>query len=175
MSDWIEAVKFHSAVHAASNGQPRYGIVTSVDPVNHAVKVSIEPDGVETGWISDGAVAAGNLRIACPSEVGTQVVLVAVEGDAEHLVVIARLFDTVATAPVSPATAQPVQPGEIGLFLSGGTYLHLTAGGLFVGGDVTVSGTLTATGDIVSGGISLQHHLHDGVQTGQGRSGPPSL
>ncbi|WP_428375204.1 phage baseplate assembly protein V [Lichenicoccus sp.] len=175
MSNWVEAIKFHSAAHAASNGQPRYGIVTSVDPTNHAVKVSIEPDGVETGWIPDGALAAGSLRIACPSEVGTQVLLSAVEGDAEHPVVVARLFDTAATAPVSPATSQPVQPGEIGFFLSGGTYLHLTQAGLFVGGDITVAGTLTASGDIVSGGISLQHHVHDGVQTGEGRSGPPNL
>jgi phage baseplate assembly protein gpV len=173
MRNWIEAVKLHSAVHATSMGQPRHGTVTSVDPVNHAVKVMIEPDGVESGWIPDGVIAAGGLKIACPSEVGTQVLVVSVEGDAEHPVVVGRLFDTVVTPPTSPATSQPVQPGEIGVFLEGGTYLHMTKGGVFIGGNVTVSGTLTATGDVVAGQISLQEHLHSAVQSGNDVSGPP--
>ncbi|WP_240759398.1 phage baseplate assembly protein V [Lichenicoccus roseus] len=175
MPDWIEAVKFHSAVHSASNGQPRYAIVTSVDPANHAIKARIEPDGVETGWIPDSAVAAGGLKIACPSEVGTQVLLLAVEGDTEHPVVVGRLFDTVSAPPVSPATSQPVQPGEVGVFLQGGVYLHLTPAGVFIAGDVRIAGTVTSTGDVVAGEISLQLHVHGAVQAGQGRSGPPSF
>ncbi len=173
MQSWIEAVKLHSAVHATATGQPKHGIVTSVDPVNHAVKVTIEPDGVESGWIPDGAIAAGGLKIACPSEVGTQVLLVAVEGDGEHPVVVARLFDTVVTAPVSPATSQPVQAGEIGIFLAGGVYLHMAADGIHIGGNVMIHGSVTATADILAGGISLQRHVHSQVQTGNGVSGLP--
>ena len=173
MQSWLEALKLHSAVHATAGGQPRHGIVTSVDPVNHAVKVRIEPEGVESGWIPDGVLAAYGLKIACPSEVGTQVLLVAVEGDAEHPVVVARLFDTTVTAPTSPATSAPVQPGEIGVFLASGVYLHLTQSGLHVGGDLTINGSITATGDIVTSDISLQQHLHSQVQTGESLSGPP--
>lgn len=40
-------------------------------------------------------------------------------------------------------------------------------------GDVTVSKTLTATTDVVGAGKSLKGHLHTGVQTGGGVSGPP--
>lgn len=173
MQNWLEAIKLHSAVHANAIGQPKHGIVTSVDPINHAVKVMIQPDGVESGWIPDGVIAAGGLKIACPSEVGTQVLLVAVEGDAEHPVVIARLFDTVVTAPISPATAQPVQAGEIGIFLTGGVYLHLTQDGIYMGGDVTIRGSVTTTGDVLAGSISLRQHVHSGVQLGNGISGPP--
>ena len=173
MQSWIEAIKLHSAVHTTATGQTKHGIVTSVDIVNHAVKVTVEPDGVESGWIPDGAVAAGGLKISCPSEVGTQVLLVAVEGDAEHPVVIARIFDTVVTVPVSPATSRPVQAGEIGIFLNSGTYLHMTPSGTFLGGDLAISGSLTATADIVSAGVSLQHHVHSAVQSGNETSGPP--
>lgn len=173
MRNWIEAIKLHSAVHATVMGQPRHGTVTSVDPVNHAVKVMIEPDGVESGWIPDGVMAAGSLKIACPSEVGTQVILVSVEGDAEHPMVIGRLFDTIVTPPVSPATSQPVQAGEIGVFLEGGAYLHLTQGGIFIGGNVTINGSLTTTGDVTAGKVSLQQHLHSEVQSGTDVSGPP--
>ncbi len=173
MHNWLEALKLHSAVHATAAGQPRHGIVTSVDPVNHAVKVTIEPEGVESGWIPDGVLAACGLKIACPSEVGTQVLLIAVEGDAEHPVVVARLFDTSVTAPNSPVTSKPVQPGEIGIFLASGVYFHLTPEGLYLGGKLTIDGSVAATGDIVASGISLQQHLHSEVQTGDSLSGPP--
>ncbi|WP_428394133.1 phage baseplate assembly protein V [Lichenicoccus sp.] len=173
MRAWIEAVKLHSASHTAATGLARHGIVTSVDPVNHAIKVSVEPDGVESGWIPDAAVAAGGLKISCPSEVGTQVLLLPVEGDAEQPVVIARLFDTVETVPVSPATSQPVQPGEIGIFLKSGPFLHLTPSGIYLGGDVMVSGTVKVTGDVVAAGISLDHHVHLDVKAGSDVSGAP--
>ena len=173
MQSWVESVKLHSAVHAAAAGRPRHGIITSVDPVNHAVKVMIQPDGIESGWIPDGVVAAGGLKIACPSEVGTQVLLSAVEGDAEHPVVVARLFDTVITTPVSPATSQPVQPGEIGIFLASGVYLHVTSAGMFFGGNLTINGSVNVTGDVMSGKVSLQQHVHSAVQSGQDVSGPP--
>ena len=175
MRGWIETIKLHSAVHTASNGQPKHGVVTAVDPVNHAVKVTIEPDGVESGWIPDGVIAAAGLKIACPSEVGTQVLLVPVEGDAEHPVVVARVFDTIMTAPVSPATSQPVQAGEIGIFVPGGVYLHMTKAGIYLGGPVVIEGSLSATGDIVSNQISLQQHLHTQVQPGTGISGRPEI
>lgn len=90
------------------------GIVSAVDPVNHAIKVRIQPDNVETGWIADvGGVQAGDLRIACPSEPGTHVVLLPLEGDAEHLVAVGAVFDTIVTAPVSPLNGKTVQPGEM--------------------------------------------------------------
>ena len=173
MRGWIEAIKLNSAVHTTATGQTRHGIVTSVDAVNHAVKVTIEPEGVETGWIPDGVIAAAGLRIACPSEVGTQVLLVAVEGDAEHPIVVARIFDTVMVPPNSPATSQPVQPGELGVFLASGVYMHLMQSGIVLGGSVTINGQLTVTGDVVADGISVQQHVHSEVRAGQDVSGPP--
>lgn len=173
MTDWLETIKLHAATQVAAIGQPRHALVTSVDAVSHAVKVSIQPDGIESGWIPDGALATAGLRIACPAEIGTQVLVVPVEGDPEHPVVVARLFDVSITAPTSPATGQPVQPGEIGLFLRGGAYLHLTKDTVYVGGRLVLDGMLQATGDVMAGGISLETHLHGEVEPGTGVSGAP--
>ena len=38
---------------------------------------------------------------------------------------------------------------------------------------VKINGQLQVTGDIISGAISLEHHIHSGVATGGGVSGPP--
>ena len=173
MSDWLETVKLHAATQAGALGQPRHALVTSVDAVSHAVKVTIQPEGLESGWIPDGAIAASGLRIACPSEIGTQVLVVPVEGDAEHPVVVARLFDVTLMPPSSPATGSPVQPGELGIFLDGGNYVHLTKGSLFFKGTVVLDGTLTVSGDVVAAQVSLAGHVHSAVQPGHGMSGAP--
>ncbi len=173
MSDWLETVKLHAATQAGALGQPRHALVTSVDAVSHAVKVTIQPEGLESGWIPDGAVAASGLRIACPAEIGTQVLVVPVEGDAEHPVVVARLFDVTLMPASSPATGSPVQPGEIGIFLDGGNYVHLTTGNIFIKGTVVLDGTLSVTGDVVAANVSLASHVHSAVQPGQGASGAP--
>lgn len=173
MADWLETIKFHAAKQVAALGQPRHALVTSVDAVSHSVKVTIQPEGIESGWIPDAAIAAAGLRIACPAELGTQVLVVPVEGDAEHPVVIARLFDVSITPPIGPATGQQVQPGEIGIFLDRGVYLHMTGDGIFMRGKLVIDGTVEANGDIVAAGVSLKTHVHDGVQAGQGLSGMP--
>lgn len=175
MVDWIETVKLHAAKQVAAIGQPRHALVTSVDATAHAVKVTIQPEGIESGWIPDASLAAAQgLKIACPTEIGSQVLVVPVEGDSEHPVLIARVFDVTTQPPTSPATDKVVQPGELGIFLENGNYLHLTAAGIYLKGSVTVDGSLTATGDIVASGVSLTTHIHDEVQSGQGKSGMPA-
>lgn len=154
-------------------GRPRHGVVSAVDPTTHSVKVTIQPEGVVSGWIPDPGIACAGLRIACPAETGTQVLLVAVEGDAEHPVIVARLFDTTMLPPVSPFTSKPVQPGEIGIFLGDGTALHISAGMISMKGQLNVEGSIAVTGDVTANGISLDHHQHGGVQTGSNLTAQP--
>lgn len=40
-------------------------------------------------------------------------------------------------------------------------------------GGVHVDGTLTVTGDVIAGNVSLMHHVHSGVQAGSDLSGQP--
>ena len=43
-----------------------------------------------------------------------------------------------------------------------------------INGDVQVNGKLTASDDVVGGGISLMTHTHSGVQSGGAMTGPPA-
>ena len=96
-----------------------------------------------------------------------------VEGDAEHPVVVARLFDVSITPPTSPATGKPVQAGEIGVFLDGGCYMHLSKTSIFLGGTIVIDGSVQVDGDVVAAGVSLVGHVHQGTQPGSGMSGTP--
>ncbi|WP_019091674.1 phage baseplate assembly protein V, partial [Komagataeibacter europaeus] len=98
---------------AGAQAQPGFGLVSAVDPVNHAVKVMAQPAGVETGWLPWAAMQVGSLRIACPPDIGTHVLVVHVEADAEHGVAVMPVYDAVVMPPASPATGSPAQPGEM--------------------------------------------------------------
>ena len=98
---------------ANAQAQPGFGLVSAVDPVNHAVKVTAQPAGVESGWLPYAAMQVGSLRIACPPDIGAHVLLVRLEGDGEHAVCACPVYDTVVMPPISPATGRPAQPGEI--------------------------------------------------------------
>ena len=168
-----DSLHLQTAVHSAHQGQARHALVTAVDPTNHSVKVTLQPEGVVTGWLPDPGMACGGLRICCPCEVGTQVLTVPVEGDSEHPVVVARLFDTTILPPTSPGTGKPVQPGEVGFFLANGVYLHLSNDGLFINGTLKINGSVEVTGDVTSQSISLIGHVHGGVSTGSQTTNVP--
>lgn len=55
----------------------------------------------------------------------------------------------------------------------GSTTLELTSSGLTIHGDITVTGKINTTGDVVAGSISLMHHLTTAVTSGSSLSGPP--
>jgi phage baseplate assembly protein gpV len=61
------------------------------------------------------------------------------------------------------------------LILNGDNTASLTAsGGLTINANVAVNGSVTATQDVKAGSISLQDHVHGGVQGGAGDTGPPT-
>ena len=73
--------------------------------------------------------------------------------------------------------------GQTRIRMNAAGWIHLEQGDLHVdiGNEqivmtattVKINGQLQVTGDIISGAISLEHHVHSGVQTGGGTSGPP--
>ncbi|GAJ28016.1 baseplate assembly protein [Acidomonas methanolica] len=171
----MSEARFVAAAMANRVAHTVHGIVSAVDPVNHAVKVRVQPENVETGWIADAAFAqAGDLRIACPSAVGTHVVLQPLEGDGEHFVLAGVVYDTVMAAPVSPWTGAVAQPGEIlvmagcgappaagsaeesaGEATPGAGWLHVTAGGVFLGAGGTRVAVSASGLACVAGAASL--------------------
>lgn len=66
--------------------------------------------------------------------------------------------------------------GNIRLVVPDGQKVYVT-GDTDITGDLVVHGQITADDDVLaggSGGVSLENHVHSGVQTGSGDTGPPT-
>ncbi|MBV1835662.1 phage baseplate assembly protein [Acetobacter estunensis] len=77
-----------------------------------------------------------------------------------------------------------LQPGEVTVYHPRtGSRIDLKADGsvaispankkLTIAADIAVSGKITATGDVVANGVSLDTHKHSGVKSGSDTSGAP--
>ena len=179
MDRLLSALRRHSSDLDARNAQPRCALVTSVDADSHTCRVTIQPEGVLSGWIPVPAMGVGGVAIVSPPSVGDQVFVNFQEGDHEHPIVVGRLFSAADLPPTSSATGRSVQSGELGIFADGawihiaGGVVHAQASKFQIKGDVELDGKLTATGDIIAGTVSLQQHVQTGVKAGQDISGPP--
>ncbi len=70
----------------------------------------------------------------------------------------------------SPSAVTVIAP-SVSVSASGGA--TITAPTLQIHGDVSISGSMTAVGDVGGAGVSLHNHTHGGVQTGTGHTGAP--
>jgi uncharacterized protein involved in type VI secretion and phage assembly len=172
------------------------GIITSYDPNAYAVKVMLQPEGFETGWIPFPSVFVGNGYGAYfGPEIGQAVSVTFAEGDKDNGR-ISKLFYNNVEVPVGGANA--VQSGEIlladksgnsirwspnqnKLIIAAGKELDQNVGtnwNVAVQGNasIAVTGSIDITaagGDITINGVSHMHHVHSGVQTGSGNTGAP--
>ena len=157
----LNAHKLAAQGIAARTAAPRYGVVQSVDPANHAAKVTVQPEGVLTGWLPIMSHSIGNgwgvVSLPLP---GTQVILTPQEGDGEEWAIAGRVFDTAALPPSVPAAISGApsnaQPGEIALVSQAGAVVRLAADGTIymlapqinIQGSARISGNLEVDGDI---------------------------
>lgn len=147
---------------AERTASARYGVIQSIDPANHAAKVTVEPEGVLTGWLPIKTTAIGNgwgiVSLPAP---GTQVQLLPQEGDGEEWAVAGAVFDTEAMPPSVPSAIDGsnsnAQPGEHLIVGQAGNVLRLCAdGSVFVlapvniQGNVVIAGNLTVWGDMAA-------------------------
>jgi phage baseplate assembly protein gpV len=160
----LNAIKAHAGALDRAQGQPRFGVVVSVDPARYAARVQLQPEGVMTGWLPvlSGWVGSG-WGMACPPSVGDQVMVLAQEGDAENGVIAGRSFSDLARGPAAP-------PGEFWLVHASGCFLRLQNDGTVrVQGDLHVVGNVFVTGDVSDGHGALSNlravydvHVHGG-------------
>jgi len=150
-------------------GQPRVGIVASVNPSNHTARVTVMPDGTLSGWIPIKSEWIGNgWGLVCLPSAGDQVALIPHDGDANNLMISGRIYSQAQMPPVGV-------PGEFWLVHSTGATIKLVTSGAIVmnapggfqltgnaqlSGNLSVTGTITSTGDMVANGISLENHTH---------------
>lgn len=152
MDRLISALKAQAAALDQGQAQPRFGLVTSVDPVTASARVSLQPEGVLSGWLPVLSPWIGSgWGAACPPSPGDQVLVLAQEGNAEHGVIIGRAFSASQPSPPAPA-------GELWLVHQSGAFLKLQNDGTIhingpvaVVGDVTVTGSVRASVDLADG------------------------
>ncbi len=144
MDGFLNHLKSQAAQMDQGWAQPRLAVVTSVDPATLTVRVTVQPEGVLSGWlpVASAWIGAG-WGLACPPSPGDQVIVIWQEGDAEQGIVLGRLW--------SSSTAPPQAPvGAFWLVHQSGSFLKLQNDG-----SIESSGTRWShTGDLhVSGEV----------------------
>ena len=169
MDRLLNAFKAQSAAQDASVGQPRIGVVTSVDPAKGTARVQLQPDGVLTGWLPmlSPWVGAG-WGLSCPPAPGDQVMVLPQEGDAEHGVIVGRLWSAAAPVPETPV-------GELWLTHRSGSYLRLVNDGT-----IRMRGDLHVEGDVYDrvgplDGLRQVYNGHRHTDSRGGLTGPAEL
>ena len=172
---------------------PRKGVISSYDKGSYSVKVTIQPEGLETGWIQLDALGVGNgWGVVVGPQIGDEVEVSFDNGDPNLGSITGRYFNDANVPP-------PVPSGETWIVHSSGSTLKFNNDGTvslhsgvalnynapqhnFSGGPVTMDHTLTvtdSTGIVVTGGdvkadtISLKTHRTSGVTIGGGTSSVP--
>nr|WP_199065127.1 phage baseplate assembly protein V [Chromobacterium sp. ASV5] len=139
--------------------RPRKGVVSGYDPGSYAVKVTIQPEGLETGWIQLDAMGVGNgWGVATGPQVGDEVSISFDAGDANLGSVVSRHFND-QNRPIGPPS------GETWMIHSTGASLKLTNDGKITAadpsgtvcqlsndGNVRITGNLVVSGNATIGG-----------------------
>ncbi len=137
MDRLLNALRAQSAAQDRGGGQPRLGIVSSVDTAAGTARVTLQPEGVVTGWLPvlSPWVGAG-WGMSCPPTPGEQVLVLPQEGDAENGLIVARSWSQRAATPATPV-------GEMWLTHRSGSFIRLLNDGT-----VAVKGDLHVDGDV---------------------------
>lgn len=173
----------------------RLGTIASVDLAAKRCTVQIgdpdEDDAVSppVRWL---ALRAGKTRRWSPPSTGEEVVLLCPDGQIGNGVALLGLNNDNAPAPgddesdvteYEDGTRLSYDPASHTLTATlgaGGTAVIEASGGITLKGDVTIEGTLHATGqidseaDVQAAGISLKNHKHGGVQAGSAQTAAPA-
>lgn len=138
--------------HMASNtmAKPRRGIVSSYNANTHSVKVRIQPNDDETGWLSLAAAAVGNgWGIIFAPSIGDQVDVHFEEGSAESGFVCSRFFD-------DQDRPMAVPSGEFWMVHKTGSFLKFTNDGkILVNGAAEIDVTTPVVNIVATGSANI--------------------
>lgn len=162
----------------------RFGTIAEVDPA--APRVRVETGGLVTGWLPFFAARAGEDSEWNPPSLGEQCMVFSPSGDPATGAVLAGLpCDRYPAPDDNPAHHRrayrdgavieyDTDSHTLSATLPDGGRAHLSApGGVSIIGDVTITGTVQVSVDVVASGISLVNHLTTGVTSGNSLSGKP--
>jgi uncharacterized protein involved in type VI secretion and phage assembly len=163
MESLFDALELDTRSHG-NLAQPRIATISSSNPQTAMAKVLLQPEGVLTGWLPVLTPWAGpGWGMACPPSAGDQVVVIPQEGDAQHGLIVGRLYSS-STRPPHAA------PGELTLRHQSGCSIRLSNSGT-----IAITGDLHVSGDIYDGHGSMDklrndynvhiHHTSNGHDT----------
>jgi phage baseplate assembly protein V len=137
MDEFFDLLTLKSEKTHESFAQPRIGTVTSSNSQTATARVLLQPEGVLTGWLPVLTQWAGSgWGMACPPSPGDQVLIIPQEGDAQHGLIVGRLYSNSVRPP-------QVESGEIVFSHQSGCSLRLLNSGVIVAeGDLHVSGDI---------------------------------
>ena len=146
MERLLNIIKAHAEALDCGTGQPRFGVVTSVDASSACARVTLQPEGVLSGWLPILSPWVGpGWGLMCPPSPGDQVMVLAQEGNADHGVIIGAAFSPVQLPPAAPV-------GEFWLVHSSGSFIKLQNDGTIrMNGDLHVNGDVYDSHGALSG------------------------
>ncbi len=151
MDSFLNILRGHAAQLDQAWAHPRIAVVTSVDPASFTARVTVQPEGVLSGWLPIASPWVGSgWGLVCAPSPGDQVVVIWQEGDAEQGVIVGRLWSNAAVPPNAPT-------GELWLLHRTGSFLKLQNDGSIQSQSATWthSGDLHVTGDVFDSHGSL--------------------
>lgn len=157
MERFLNLIKQQASALDQGGGQPRFGTVTSVNPAMATARVTLQPEGVLTGWLPVLSLWTGaGWGMCCPPSPGDQVLVVAQEGDAEHGVIVGSAYSKTHMPPNTPV-------GELWLVHKTGSFIKLQNDGT-----IHIQGDLHVAGDVYDrqGALSrLRGHYNEHTHT----------
>ncbi len=137
MDDFFDSLNRKSGHIWSAFAQPRMAVVTSSDPLTSTARVLLQPEGVLSGWLPVLTPWVGSgWGMSCPPNPGDQVLVIPQEGDAEHGLIVGRLFSNSVRPPQAAA-------GEIALTHQSGCSIRLSNSGI-----ISIEGDLHVSGDV---------------------------
>lgn len=155
------------------------GAVVAVDPAT--AKIKVKSGGITTGWIPWLVTRAGGDRTWTAPEIGEQVAVMCPSGRPSQGVAVGALYSTAAPAPADSldktttvwsdgasltydraahAWTLDVPAGGAIVLKVAGTSLTVSDAGVAIVGDVTVTGSINASGAIIDAAGNTSHHSH---------------
>lgn len=187
INDLSSSMQARSEMAAGNVSKSRSATVTSYDPANYCVKVMLQPDGKETGWIPIGSPWVGNnWGLFCPPSIGDVGQVDYREGGGDAGSFNARFYNDKDRAMACPSGEFWIvhKAGAFFKFLNDGsvllespTAISSTApmwthnGKMHVTEDITSDANITAGGEIADHGgaktmsgmrTTYDSHHHDG-------------
>lgn len=159
----VEAIRYVARVEVERvlrlQLQPRLGNIIAYDPNLHAARVSLQPEGIETGWIPVHSPHVGNgYGEVIPLTIGQQVKVGFPEYGSNQGVVDAQVFDARNQVPVA---AQGAQAGERIIVGATGSLFAITNDGV-----IRVNGSaqnqLIASGSMITQAADGSITIKDG-------------